>query len=80
MLITLLSREAVCTVLPASAVWGEIGAGSLCAHRIVDPTITRRLFAIYSGDRSLTPLERELIGLLRDGLSGLGVPGRPDLH
>jgi len=80
MLIALLSREAVCTVLPASAVWGEIGAGSLCAHRIVDPTITRRLFAIYSGDRSLTPLERELIGLLRDGLSGLGVPGRPDLH
>lgn len=73
LLTTLLSREAVCTVLPASAVGPELAAGSLSAHPIMEPTITRKLFAIYSGDRSLTPLERELIVLLREGLSGLGV-------
>jgi DNA-binding transcriptional LysR family regulator len=65
MLIALLSREAVATVLPASAVRPEILSRELAAHPIVEPTIHRRLFVIYSADRSLTPAERDLVTLLR---------------
>ncbi|WP_157218405.1 LysR family transcriptional regulator [Flavisphingomonas formosensis] len=69
MLIALLTREPIATVLPASAVMPEIVAGELSAHMIVEPTINRRLFVIYSGDRSLTPAERDLVKLLRLHLS-----------
>lgn len=70
MLIALLAREPIATILPASAVTPEIVAHELSAHTIVEPTINRRLFVIYSGDRSLTPAERELVRLLRLHLSG----------
>jgi DNA-binding transcriptional LysR family regulator len=56
-------------VLPASAVRLELASGELAAHPITDPTITRRLFVIYSGDRSLTPAERDLVKLLRAKLA-----------
>lgn len=69
MLIAMLTREAIATILPASAVRPELESGELVAHLIVDPSITRRLFVIYSGDRSLTPAERELVKLLRAGLA-----------
>ena len=36
----------------------------------MDPCVARRLFVIYSGDRSLTEPEREFIALLRQGLAG----------
>lgn len=70
MLIALLLREPIATVLPASAVRSEILSGELSAHPIIEPTINRRLFVIYSGDRSLTPAERDLVKLLRAQLSG----------
>ena len=69
MLIAFLSREPVATVLPASALRPEILRRELTAHPIIDPVIHRRLFVIYSGDRSLTPAERDLVKLLRDHLS-----------
>jgi DNA-binding transcriptional LysR family regulator len=65
MLIALLARERIATVLPASAVRPEILSRELSAHPIIEPTINRRLFVIYSGDRSLTPAERDLVKLLR---------------
>jgi DNA-binding transcriptional LysR family regulator len=68
MLIAILAHEPLGTILPPSAVRRELEAGELCAHPIRNPTVTRRLFVIYSGDRSLTPTEREFIGLLRLGL------------
>jgi LysR family nitrogen assimilation transcriptional regulator len=68
LLIALLSREAVATVLPASAVSQQLLAGELVAHPIIDPVIQRRLYVIYSADRSLAPAERELVRLLRDSL------------
>ena len=69
MLIAFLAREPVCTVLPASAVRPEVLSGELSAHPIIEPALQRRLFVIYSGDRTLTEAERELVSLLREGLA-----------
>lgn len=70
MLVALVAREPVATVLPASAVRPEVLRGELSVHPIVEPTINRRLFVIYSADRSLTPVERDLVEMLRSRLSG----------
>jgi DNA-binding transcriptional LysR family regulator len=72
MLIAILAREVIATVLPASAVRPELQRGELVAHPITDPVISRKLVAIYSGDRALTQGEREFIRLLRDRLLALG--------
>lgn len=69
MMTAVLTHHPLCTVLPPSAVGRELAAGDLIAHPIVDPIIARRLFVIYSGDRSLTEQERNLVQLLRDLLS-----------
>jgi DNA-binding transcriptional LysR family regulator len=70
MLVALVAREPVATVLPASAVRPEVLSGELSVHPIIEPTINRRLFVIYSADRSLTPVERDLVVMLRSRLSG----------
>ena len=69
MLIAMLTREPIATILPASAVRLELESGELAAYPITEPTILRRLFVIYSGDRSLTPAERDLVKLLRTKLA-----------
>lgn len=69
MLIAVLSREPMCTVLPPSAVQRELDAGELVAHPIVEPEICRKLFVIYSADRSLTEPERDLVSTLQAGLA-----------
>jgi len=69
MAVAILASLAVCTVLPASAVAREIASGDLAAHPIIDPTISRRLFVIYSGERSLSESERGLVNSLRRKLS-----------
>jgi DNA-binding transcriptional LysR family regulator len=69
MAVAILARLPVCTVLPTSAVEREIAAGDLSAHPIVDPTISRRLFVIYSGERTLSESERGLVNALRRKLS-----------
>jgi DNA-binding transcriptional LysR family regulator len=74
MLIALLAREPIATVLPASAVRPEILSRELSAHPIIEPTIHRRLFVIYSADRSLTPAERDLVKLLRNTLAARDEP------
>src|SRR5581483_5383377 len=58
MAVSLLARLPVCTVLPISAVAREIDNGDLVAHPIVEPTIARRLYVIYSGERTLSEPER----------------------
>ncbi|HEY5264646.1 MAG TPA: LysR family transcriptional regulator, partial [Steroidobacteraceae bacterium] len=68
LMIALLSRQPLCTVLPPSAVRRELASGDLVAHPIVEPVIARRLFMIYSGDRSLTEPERNLVQMLRERL------------
>jgi DNA-binding transcriptional LysR family regulator len=70
MLITILRQEPICTILPPSAVRRELQCGELTAHQIINPSVARRLFVIYSGDRTLTEPEREFVSLLRDGLAG----------
>jgi len=42
------------------------------AHPIIEPTIARRLYMIYSADRSLTEPERELVQMLRARLADDG--------
>jgi LysR family transcriptional regulator, nitrogen assimilation regulatory protein len=69
MAVTILARLPVCTVLPPSAVEREIASGDLIAHPIVDPVISRRLFVIYSGERTLSEPERSLVNSLRKKLS-----------
>jgi LysR family transcriptional regulator, nitrogen assimilation regulatory protein len=69
MAVTILARAPVCTVLPPSAVEREIASGDLIAHPIVDPVISRRLFVIYSGERTLSEPERSLVNTLRKRLS-----------
>ncbi len=69
MLIAILRQQPICTVLPPSAVRRELESGELTAHPIVGPSVVRRLFVIYSGDRSLTEPERQFVSLLREGLA-----------
>lgn len=75
MLIAMLTRESIATVLPGSAVRMELESGELSAHPIIEPAIVRRLFVIYSGDRSLTRAERDLVRLLREKLAPPAAPG-----
>ena len=72
MAVGILARLPVCTVLPPSAVALEIAAGDLVAHPIIDPVISRRLFVIYSGERTLSEPERGLVNALRRKLSEQG--------
>jgi LysR family transcriptional regulator, nitrogen assimilation regulatory protein len=65
MAVAMLARLPVCTVLPSSAVAPEIASGDLVAHPIIDPVISRRLFVIYSGERTLSEPERGLVNSLR---------------
>jgi LysR family transcriptional regulator, nitrogen assimilation regulatory protein len=69
MIAAVLARTRLCTVLPPSAVERELATGELTAHPIIEPTIARRLFVIYSGERSLSAPERELVKTLRARLS-----------
>ena len=69
MAVALLSRMPVCTVLPPSAIASEVRSGDLVVHPIVEPAVSRRLFLIYSGDRALSPPERDLVKALRRSLS-----------
>ena len=69
MAVALLARLPVCTVLPPSAIANEVKSGDLVVHPIVEPSVSRRLFLIYSGDRVLSPPERDLVNALRRSLS-----------
>ena len=72
MMAAVLQRQPMCTILPPSAVRRELAAGELVAHPIIEPTIARRLYMIYSADRSLTEPERELVQMLRARLADDG--------
>ncbi len=66
----LLARMPVCAVLPPSAIERELAEGELSMHRIVEPTIQRKLFVIYSAERTLSEAERDLVQTLRRKLAG----------
>jgi LysR family nitrogen assimilation transcriptional regulator len=71
MAVALLARIPVCTVLPPSAIADEVTGGDLMVHPIVEPSVSRRLFIIYSAGRALSPAERDLVNALRRSLSRL---------
>jgi LysR family transcriptional regulator, nitrogen assimilation regulatory protein len=69
MVAAILAQLPVCTVLPPSAVRRELAEGELVAHPIIDPVVTQRLFVIYSGERSLSEPERDLVNTLQSRLA-----------
>ena len=69
MAVSMLERLPVATVLPTSAVQREVASGNLVVHPIVDPVIYRRLYMIYSAERTLSRPERDLINMLRKRLA-----------
>jgi LysR family transcriptional regulator, nitrogen assimilation regulatory protein len=69
MAVAMLHHLPVCTVLPASAVQREVASGELMAHTIVEPAVSRQLFVIYSGERTLSEPERNLVNSLRRKLA-----------
>ena len=69
MAVAMLAQMQVCTVLPPSAIADEVTAGDLIVHPIVEPSISRRLFLIYSAERALNPAERDFVNALRRYLS-----------
>lgn len=72
----LLARMPICAVLPPSAIERELAEGELSVHRIVEPTIQRKLFVIYSAERTLSEAERDLVQTLRRKLAGSRTAGR----
>lgn len=69
LIVALLARLPVCAILPPSAVEREVASGELTVHPIVEPTIRRKLFVIYSGERTLSEAERDLVNTLRRKLA-----------
>jgi LysR family transcriptional regulator, nitrogen assimilation regulatory protein len=69
MLMAISRQQPICTILPPSAVSRELESGELTAHPIVGPCVARRLFVIYSGERSLAVPERTFVSLLKEGLA-----------
>ena len=74
----LLAQLPVCAILPPSAVEREAADGELRVHLITDPTIQRKLFVIYSGERMLSAAERDLIDTLRRKLDKSEQPEKPE--
>lgn len=63
--VALMRENALVTVLPPTAVAGELAAGTL-VQAAIRPAIQRRLHAVYSSSRPLHQPERDLIRLLRE--------------
>jgi DNA-binding transcriptional LysR family regulator len=63
--IAMVRRAALCTVLPASAVRPYLDRRQLTASAIAEAVSPRSLMAIFSSERSLTRLEREIVNCLR---------------
>lgn len=56
------------TILPRSALPQEARTAGLTFCPILDVIVERKLFAVFSNERELTPSERDLIGILRRNL------------
>lgn len=76
MTIMLIRDNPLAAILPPSAVSAHVLRGDLICHRIVEPTISRRLYAIYSDTRPLGAPERSFIRILRDGMM-INTPKEP---
>jgi molybdate transport repressor ModE-like protein len=65
LVIAMVRREELCTVLPASAVRQYLRDRHLTATPIKEAVSPRSLVAIFSSERSLSRLEREIVNCLR---------------
>jgi len=65
MVLALVRRMRLATVMPEASVRPFASEGIFQFNTIVDPIIYRRLSIIFSTDRSLTEIERALVGTLR---------------
>jgi len=73
MLLALVQRMPLATIMPQISVQSNVAAGTLQFNKISDPEIRRRLSVIFSTARSLTAIERDLIGILRRHLASVGL-------
>ena len=65
----LLAQSPVAAVLPLSSVATAVADGRLAFHPIRDPELHRRLSVLFSPERSLDPVERDLTAALRRHLA-----------
>lgn len=65
MVLALVRRMQLVTVMPEASVRPFVSEGIFQFNPIVDPVIYRRLSIVFSTDRSLTEIERALVGTLR---------------
>lgn len=68
-LLALVKRLKVATILPSSAIKPQVVRKELQFNPISDPVITRRLSILFSADRNLSDVERDLVALLRRELA-----------
>lgn len=66
--LALIQRMPMATVLPQASVEALVRDGVLQFNPIADPVVPRRLSILFSPDRSLTEIERDLVSLLRQHL------------
>jgi DNA-binding transcriptional LysR family regulator len=69
MTIMLVRENPLATILPPTTVSAHVARGDLICHRIIEPAVSRKLYAIYSDSRPLNTPERNFIRLLRDGMA-----------
>ena len=64
------------TILPLHAVYKEVSGGFLQASRIIDPTISRRVFLTHATQRQRNRLSREVERLIVETVSALIASGQ----
>lgn len=69
MTIMLVRENPLVTILPPTTVSAHVARGDLICHRIIEPAVSRKLYAIYSDSRPLNTPERNFIRLLREGMA-----------
>ncbi|CAM5312958.1 hypothetical protein ATER59S_00895 [Aquamicrobium terrae] len=72
MILALIRRMPLATVLPQHSVQPYVDAGIFQFNPIDEPAISRRLSILFSAARTLTEIERSLIGIFRRNLAVAG--------
>ena len=72
MIMSMVRHMRLATVMPAASVQPFVSSGAYQFNPIADPPIVRRLSIVFSPSRSLTEIERALVGKIRERLQTVG--------
>ncbi len=72
MILALIRRTALATILPKPSVQPYLDDGVFQFNPITEPSISRRLSILFSTERTLTEIERDLIAIFRKNLALAG--------